>query len=282
MAAGNETNRPNTRTNCGSSASEYREYPAPIHLRTHLMCLWTQSIPQAGDPYAHRVMPDGCIDIVFINDEYPAVVGPYIETFIAALQPGTRIVGARFHPGRATGFLGHPASALLNRSVPMDALWKRAACSDFVSPIWEAAGVANRLGALAKALMKRLPRIEPADPAVTRGIEWLAAHPGARLEDLSNWLGIGGRQLRRRFSFAVGYGPKMFQQILRFQDLLNRDADGSARPPLADAALAAGYSDQAHMTREARRFSGISPSELFTRRRCTLGFSGLLRTDPSG
>ena len=93
-----------------AAISKYREYPAPASLHGHLMCLWTQSIIGAGESYAHRVLPDGCIDLVFINDEPPLVVGPYVECFIANLPPGATIVGARFRPGRAAGLLGHPAS----------------------------------------------------------------------------------------------------------------------------------------------------------------------------
>jgi AraC-like DNA-binding protein len=258
--------------------TEYREYPAPFFLRSHLMCLWTQSVEHSTTPYAHRVLPDACIDIVFINDEFPVVVGPYVESFIATLPPGTKIIGARFHPGRASGFLGHPASALLNQSVPVDALWNKAACSDFVSPVWEASGIANRLSALETALMSRLPRTGSPDPAVMAGIKWLADHPEARVEHLSGWIGICSRQLQRRFSIAVGFSPKMFQQVLRFQYLLNRAKYVADRPPLADLAAAAGYADQAHMSREVRRFSDVPPMELLGRALCTLGLSGLIRS----
>jgi hypothetical protein len=88
------------------STAEYREYPAPFPLKTYLMCLWTQSVRWSGAPHAHRVLPDASIDIVFVNDELPVVVGPYMESFIARLSPGTNIIGARFHPGRACAFLG--------------------------------------------------------------------------------------------------------------------------------------------------------------------------------
>jgi hypothetical protein len=39
----------------------------------------------------HRVLPDGCIDIVFINDEPPIVVGPWTVSFVARLAPGSSI-----------------------------------------------------------------------------------------------------------------------------------------------------------------------------------------------
>lgn len=112
--------------------SQYLEFPPPSPLKDHLLCLWTQTVTGSGSPYSHRVLPDGCIDIVMFNGEPPLVVGPYTGCFIASLPPGTAIVGARFHPGRSIGFLGAPASALLNQSVPLDALWSGPAYSKFM------------------------------------------------------------------------------------------------------------------------------------------------------
>ena len=65
---------------------------------------------------------------------------------------------------------------------------------------------------------------------------------------------MSARQLQRRISDAVGYGPKMLQRVLRFRRL-------QALPPapLVELALDAGYADQAHMTAEVTRLAGISP-----------------------
>ena len=66
-------------------------------------------------------------------------------------------------------------------------------------------------------------------------------------------VGLGERQLRRRFASAVGYGPKTFARVIRFRAALGLVRGGAA---LAEAALAAGYADQAHMTREMRSLAG--------------------------
>jgi AraC-like DNA-binding protein len=72
-------------------------------------------------------------------------------------------------------------------------------------------------------------------------------------------LGLSERQLRRRFVDAVGYGPKTLARILRFQRFLALAGSGE---DLARLALAAGYADQAHLTRETRRLAGRTPLEL--------------------
>jgi len=100
-----------------AAVSDYREFPVPARLADHFLCFWTQVILSSRE-YAHRVLPDGCIDIVFINDEGPIVVGPWTDPFTATFAAGTTIVGVRLRPGYAPCVLGIPAAELLNRSMP--------------------------------------------------------------------------------------------------------------------------------------------------------------------
>jgi hypothetical protein len=51
--------------------SEYREYLPPIALREHVLCLWTQSIQRSDAVYAHRVLPDACLDLVSFRVSLP-------------------------------------------------------------------------------------------------------------------------------------------------------------------------------------------------------------------
>ena len=80
------------------------------------------------------------------------------------------------------------------------------------------------------------------------------AQPGTRVSELD--LGLSERQLRRRFADAVGYGPKTLARVLRFQRFLELARGGD---DLARLAFAAGYADQAHLTRECGRLAGRTP-----------------------
>jgi transcriptional regulator GlxA family with amidase domain len=96
-------------------------------------------------------------------------------------------------------------------------------------------------------------------------VAWLERDPAAagRVGALGPTVGLGERQLRRRFQAGVGYGPKTLARVLRFQRLLallRDDRDG--RPSLAEVAVRAGYADQAHMTAECTRLAGRSPAAL--------------------
>jgi AraC-like DNA-binding protein len=76
-------------------------------------------------------------------------------------------------------------------------------------------------------------------------------------------LEVSPRTLRRRCQETFGYGPKTLECILRFQRFL-RLASRVERPRLADLAFDAGYADQAHLTREVRRLSGLSPATVLS------------------
>ncbi len=227
--------------------------------------------------YEHRVLPDGCIDIVLINDEPPMVFGPWTVPFVARLAVGTIITGARLRPGHASCLLGMPVSELLNRAIPMAAL-KGALQSMRLEKVIEQPNAAARRSALAQVLLASVGNSAPLDQNVLAGIEWLSRHPHGRIEQLSHWIGISERQLHRRFLAAIGYGPKMFQSVLRFQRLLKTARETSAEQSLADLAASAGYADQAHMTRDVHRFADIRPTMLLRSAESTLQMSDLFKT----
>src|SRR5262249_35541178 len=101
--------------------------------------------------------------------------------------------------------------------------------------------------------------IDPPAPDMALAFHTLERVSG--IASLRDRLGISERSLRRRCHAAFGYGPKTLERILRFQRFvaLLRQSPGAG---LSATALAAGYADQAHLSREARTLSGFSPREI--------------------
>ena len=260
----------------GPPVSRYREFRPPPALARHLVCLWSQRISAGESPYQHRVLPDGCADVVCIGDPAPLVAGPATRAVIAPLPAGSIIIGARFRAGLAPTFLGPPASDLADQELPLSDLWGGAA-SSLSARMAAAATVRYKLAALEAFLVRRPLRAGRADALVAEATSRLARHRSVRMHELSRALGISGRQLQRRFRAAVGYGPKTFQRILRLQRLLAIAATTRAGHP-AELALDAGYADQAHMTREVRALAGRTPGALLARTGSTLAMSDLFNT----
>ena len=91
-------------------------------------------------------------------------------------------------------------------------------------------------------------------PCSQDGPDLALDRPAARVTAVAADLGVSARQLQRRVSTAVGYGPKTLARVLRFRRLQSLP-DG----PLVERALDAGYADQAHMTAEVTALAGLSP-----------------------
>jgi AraC-like DNA-binding protein len=155
---------------------------------------------------------------------------------------------------------GIPATEFLDVQVPLEEVLGS-----------EAAGLAERLdgardsegeftileGLVASALTEASP--DPLVLAATRRLGF----PGTRVDRLADALGISERQLRRRFHQSVGYGPKTLDRVLRFRRLVAQaQAVSEGDQDLARLAAELGYADQAHMTRDSVRLTGMPPARL--------------------
>jgi AraC-like DNA-binding protein len=81
-----------------------------------------------------------------------------------------------------------------------------------------------------------------------------------RIADVCTDVGIGHRDLSRRFARMVGVSPKLFAQIMQINWVVGLlYADDNAR--LAQIAQEAGFYDQAHLNRAMRRFFSEGPRQ---------------------
>ena len=88
-----------------------------------------------------------------------------------------------------------------------------------------------------------------------------ARHGDVHIEDIARRFGKSRRQIERTFVHTVGVPLKFFCTITRLRHAARLIAEPSRRS-LAAIASDAGYSDQAHMTRDFRRLAGGTPGQL--------------------
>jgi AraC-like DNA-binding protein len=166
-------------------------------------------------------------------------------------------------PPGAYALFGVPMHALAGGTVPLSCLLGVDA-DRLVERLATMRAWPERFAALERALARRLDRGAP-----TPGVVWawrrLAAAQGrVPVRELQSELGWSAKRLVRRFREEIGLTPKAVSRLLRFERaaaLLER-AD---RPSLAAVAVDCGYYDQAHLTNEFRRITGVTPS-LYSRR----------------
>ena len=241
----------------------YREFRLRSELSGVAICAWERNVPHARAPAASRVLPDGCVDLVWRAGGL-FVAGPDTGPVMSPLQPGETIVGLRLRPGIAGEALGLPASELRDGRVSLESLWGRPG-AELAERVAEAASPQRRRHVLEEALLDRMHSMERPDQLVLAATRRLGL-PGSRVGALSEVLGTSERQLLRRFNAAVGYGPKTLDRVLRFRRFLSlAPAVASGDEALARIAAELGYADQAHLTRECVRLSGLTPGRLLLR-----------------
>lgn len=191
------------------------------------------------------------------------------EGFAGGIADGTSI--SRAH-GRQAGLqidlpldglalLGLPVAALANRVAPLDELIGRegAALGD---SLCEAADDEARFGLIDAFLVRRFARERREDEAAGRAARRLIR--GESSGALAAELGWSRKQLAARVRAHSGFGPDRLRRIARFE----RFAESIRQRPgesLAGLAAEHGYVDQAHLTREVRVFSDMTPGELRAR-----------------
>jgi AraC-like DNA-binding protein len=227
-----------------------------------------------------RILPDGCIDIVW-NGRELFVAGPDTGPVLmrSAAAPAQH-AGVRFRPGMAPALLGLPASELRDQRVAFAAIRGPSAARTLTERLALAPSVQHAAAELEGALVGGLAG--QGDPLVTNAVRAIARVPSLRVADLADQLGVTERTLHRRVLAAVGYGPKVLARVVRFRRFLavarseRVDAIG-----LAGLAGVAGYADQAHLTRECQVLAGLTPRELVRRADVRLVQDGLARFDPT-
>ncbi|GBP98930.1 transcriptional regulator [Streptomyces spongiicola] len=206
------------------------------------------SEPGPGPGPVMPVLPDGCMDLMW-TDGRLLVAGPDTRA-----QPPDRTrsayCGVRFAPGTGPALLGVPAHELRDLRVDLGDVWPARSVRPLAERVTEAP---DRPAALETVALGRAADTAPPDPLLRAVVECLDA--GATVAATAAAVGLGTRRLHRRSLDAFGYGPKTLGRVLRLQRALALVRDGV---PYAEAALAAGCSDQPHLARETRDLAGLT------------------------
>jgi AraC-like DNA-binding protein len=226
-----------------------REHRPPTVLAAWLHRVWERE-PAAGA--RTRILPDGCIDIVFSPSSGLRLVGANTVAFVSDVKPGETVVGARMIPGGAPALLGIGAEEQRDQRVPLrDVIGDAGARLEH--RLYETGDPVATLGAW---LHWRSRAAQVPDPLVHAAVARLAGGE-ERIGRVASALAVSERALRRRVTVAVGYGPKRLARVLRLRRALALAHDGEE---LAAAAFVAGYADQAHLSRDCRELAGVPPT----------------------
>lgn len=234
-----------------------KEFAPPPVLDPFVDRFWYRAPGEsAGSTAPHRVLPDGCLDIV-VNARHAIVVGAMTRPILVAPTDGSGMIGVRFKPGMATAFLRIPAADITDDHAPLEAVWRDGAdVADYVGSSLASEGAVPRL---AELLTARLSRIADVPRDMMAAVERIVARGGrVDISRLASSLGVTRQHLARRFATHVGVTPKTLSRVMRMREAIRLAA--ASRVNWAAVAVDLGYSDQSHLVSEFRSLTGLTPS----------------------
>jgi AraC-like DNA-binding protein len=223
----------------------YCEWAPPAGWRHAVVCVWEQRVARAR---VQRVLPDGHADLLFYDSGDVEVAGVTDTVALPYLPAGTAVFGVRLRPEAIGAALHTSAATLRNLSLPAEDVFGARVARHLSEP---------------RCFNDWVCAIEP-DPRVAAALQLLGAQ---QVEDVAALVAVSSRHLRRILLENVGITPKTFQSVLRLQRFVRAADRGTS---LVAAAAHAGYADQAHLSREMRRFAGLTPLHLVQQRRAAL------------
>jgi AraC-like DNA-binding protein len=197
----------------------------------------------------------------YVHQAYRTVVtGVQRDTVNIRPSGPTGTVVVRFKPGAAARVFGPEMQAYSDANVSLGDVVGDSARDRLETQLREAGDARTRVDVIEAFLT---PRVQHnSDPLVQQAIACLRREPGRPIGRLARSLEISERQFERRFLGHAGATPKQFVRMLRVEMAIAARHRGEA---WADVAALCGFHDQAHLIRDFKALSGMTP-ETFMRR----------------
>ncbi|MEM6632715.1 MAG: helix-turn-helix domain-containing protein [Bacteroidota bacterium] len=220
---------------------------------------WTYS--HEGLSHVHTLLPDACADIIIDLNVQQGFVSGVMSTFqCRTLEPTVHLIGIRFRAEQLSLLTQAPLHLTKDLRIDISELIPQFG-EGILDKLNSSQSISQQLSILETSLATTLRNLskEP-DPLVwqlTREIRQANGH--ISIKQLSHSVGMGLRQVERRFKKGVGLSPKEYASVIRFCHTKDH-IQQFPQKDLLEIALDMGFSDHAHMTHEFHRIAGTSPS----------------------
>jgi len=241
--------------------ADIRFQEAANALRRYVGCFW---VVTAECGATIRVVPDGttAISIERQKSGYSEwfLRGPLLRPDERRFTASTTLIGVRLRPGVAFMLSGIAADAMVDRRISLS---RCAAFRDLVSMDLSEHTSAQCIETLQGFLINRLENSN-VDYIVATALAEIDGEYGCqRVADVAARCGVSARHLNRLMRQWVGYGPKRYAGVVRFQATLMQ-MEQAPEQSVALLASGSGYFDQAHLTVDMGRFAGATPGHLMS------------------
>lgn len=234
-------------------------------------------IIESDGPSAMRIFSDGNTGIVFnygdpllFQSDIAQDSGMLPESFVYGqldhyrnvfAQGKLRLLIAVLNPFGAAALFKIPASELRDQIIGCTHLWGQAAGILF-DEIASEGHISDKIGAAERFLMLQMQHTQSSNTLITNAIQIVHNQNGlVTVAQLTGITGATERQLQRQFEAHIGISPKRYAGITRMQHALKMLRKKPFTSSFAGIAYDAGFFDQAHLIREMKNLSGLTPGQ---------------------
>jgi AraC-like DNA-binding protein len=247
-------------------------HEAASSLKPHVGCFWVVTAERGGSIH---IVPDGSTAISMqLQGSEPSewfLRGPLVRPETRRYASGATVIGIRLRPAVAFMLSGIAAHAMVGRYLRLSEL---KAFHELTATQPSPRTPVESIDTLQRFLIGRLQDAH-VHPVVAAAIRVIERERGClQVSEIAARCEVSPRHLNRLMRTWVGYGPKRFASIVRFQETLSRLEHAPGRSA-ATLASETGFFDQAHLTTDVTRFAGATPRNLasssvaeFSKTRC--------------
>ena len=249
----------------------YKSFEPDAELSPFVECYWSWQV-EPDDDALDDLLPDAAPELIVHFGSTPLVQSESGEwqhqeraflycaaykTLRLSIQGQMKVFAIRFRPWGLRRFSDIPMARILDRPVsPLESLSELG--DGLVKGLCSLGSDSLRVELADELLKNALLSSSRVEPRLKMLLD--AADGGRRSSsEMARTLMVSDRSFSRLWNDVVGIQPRKFVQLMRFHKALEMIDGGVA---LAQVAANCGFSDQAHMARQIKAITGLTPSLL--------------------
>ena len=254
----------------------YQTFQSHPDLDALIKCYWSLEVPAESKSSKQRIIPDGCLEMIFIlgddikryTSEHEfiiqpraVVIGQITEPFFIEPTGYVNCFAVRFYPYGFANFAATAIKTLANKETPINLLFGDKPANELEHRIINATNTKHRIEIVEDFFLNKLKDKATIDSIVKATVEAIFLTEGSEPINsiLKNHLSKR-RQLERKFFNQVGISPKQLGKVIRLQTALKMLIN-QQHESLTKIAYDSNYYDQAHFTKDFKEFTGTNPKD---------------------
>jgi AraC-like DNA-binding protein len=247
---------------------QHQEFEPPEALQDVIKCFW-HNCRESGEPANFEVMPDGYAEIIFhfggacsipTSEGLQPLPSPFLmgllnQPVVFHTQNRLEIIAIRCFPWTVFDLLGLPAGKDGLHVVEHPIARLQAVLAGFV----QADNIAAALAEVQQYFLQARAQLASDALLAKAGGAMHAAHGTLPVSQVAAAAHATVRTLERRFKQSAGFSVKDVSGLMRFEQVRNHLWQ-HPKANLAGLAHELGYTDQSHLSREFKRYSGTTPA----------------------